>query len=640
MTKHTKHRQKPNAGVTFRAVILGLILIPVNTYFIMANHLTYWSALPSTISLIYNVIITLSVLIVINALIRRFWPDLALKQGELLTIYVMLSVSSAIAGHDMMQTIVPTVPNGFWFATPENEWQDLFWRYLPGWMTSSRLSTLQDFYRGESTLYTKEHLQDWLRPVFWWTIFLTVLIWVMICLDILVRKQWIERERLTYPIVRLPLEMTRPGGQFFRSRMMWMGFAIAGGISLINGLHVFFPVIPAIPVRNADLGRYFTSKPWNAMGWTPLYILPFALGLGFLMPSEMSLSIWFFYLFWKGQRILGSALGMRSLPGFPYDGLQGLGAYVALAFFAILGGRQHIVAIVKGIFKPQPYEEKEPLKYRWTVVGLVAGLVFLAIFSYRGGMAIWVAALYFLIYYTLSLSVGRIRAEVGPPTSDVFTVAPREFLIGALGSRRLSRGSLTMMALYRSFNRGYRAHPMPHTLEGFKVAHEANMNQRRLVYAMVLATVMGIVAAFWAYAHVFYKIGGSANPGLGSGGYAMLRNWIYQPSGTDTPKVAFMSAGFLFTGLIWWLRRRFLFWPLHPAGYAIASSGRATLSRLWFSVFVGWAVKASVSKYRGIGLYRKLLPFFLGLLLGDYIVGGTWVIIRLLFDVQVYRFYW
>lgn len=79
MIKHTGNHQKPNAGVTFRAVLLGLSLIPINTYFIMANHLKYWSALPTTISLIFNVIITLAVLVAFNLLIQRLLPRFALR---------------------------------------------------------------------------------------------------------------------------------------------------------------------------------------------------------------------------------------------------------------------------------------------------------------------------------------------------------------------------------------------------------------------------------------------------------------------------------------------------------------------------------------------------------------------------------
>ena len=196
----TQHKKNQNfhPGVTVRAIILGLLLIPVNTYFIMANHLKFWSTLPTTMSLIYNVIITLMVLIPFNLLLNRFLPRFALRQGELLTVFVMLSLSSAIAGHDMMQTVIPTITDAFWFATPENEWKQLFWRYLPAWLTSNDMASLPAFYDGESTIYRMGHLRGWLRPIFWWTLFLTVLIWVMICLDVFLRRQWIEHERLTY----------------------------------------------------------------------------------------------------------------------------------------------------------------------------------------------------------------------------------------------------------------------------------------------------------------------------------------------------------------------------------------------------------------------------------------------------------
>ena len=48
-----------------------------------------------------------------------------------------------------------------------------------------------------------------------------------------------------------------------------------------------------------------------------------------------------------------------------------------------------------------------------------------------------------------------------------------------------------------------------------------------------------------------------------------------------------MSIGFLFTGLLWWLRTRFPMFPFHPTGYAVASS-TLTFGWLWFSVFMSW----------------------------------------------------
>lgn len=240
----------------------------------------------------------------------------------------------------------------------------------------------------------------------------------MICIDLLLRKQWIEHERLTYPVVRLPLEMTHSDGRLFKSKMLWFGFAIAGGIDLINGIHAFFPVFPEIPVREFNLGTYFTEKPWDAVGWTPVYILSFGVGLAFLMPLDMSFSLWFFYIFWKGERILGRAMGLQILPGFPYDGPQGVGAYLGIACFALYGGRRHILSVFTNLIGTGRVNSKratsdgylasemqDTTNYRWVFVGLVAGILFLFIFSSYGGMAIWMIALYFLIYYLLALGI-------------------------------------------------------------------------------------------------------------------------------------------------------------------------------------------------------------------------------------------
>ncbi|MBM3238637.1 hypothetical protein FJZ31_20265 [Candidatus Poribacteria bacterium] len=621
-------------GVTLRAVMLGLALIPINLYFIMNNHI-YWNALPTTISLFFNVIISIFVLTTLNLPLQKYMPKYALSQGELLTIYIMLSVASAIAGHDMMQTVVPTIPHAFWFATPENEWKELFWRYLPRWLVADDLRGLRDYYRGESSFYLAEHVKTWLRPIFGWMLLLSALLWVMICINIIIRKQWIESERLSYPIIQLPVEMTK-GSAIFKTKMLWIGFAIAGGIDLINGLHYLFPVLPYIPVRDYEIGGYFTSKPWNAIGWTPMFVLSFAVGLGYLIPLEMSFSLWFFYLFWKGERILGNMLGLRSLPDFPYDGPQAMGAYFGLIMLSLWVGKRHLLFVLKCLIRSHPAERDEPLRYRTAVLGLIGGVIVLTVLSLRGGMSLWVVFVYFLIYYLLSMSITRIRAEVGPPTHEMFVITPQDFFMQAIGARRLSPGSLTIIAMYWTFNRGYRAHPMPHTLEAFKLAEQAQMNSRRVTLALALAVVVGVLSSFWAYLEMSYRLGG--RPDLGEGGYSYLRSWLYYPSTTDYSAMSFMGIGFIFTFLVWMLRMRFPLWPLHPAGYAIASS-TWTFGWLWFSVFIAWTVKTIILKHGGIGMYRRTMPLFLGLILGDYLVGGGWAIVRLLFGIDVYIFY-
>ncbi len=618
-------------SISLRSVVLGSLLIPLNNYFIMWNHLKYWSTLPTTISLIYNVVITLTILVSLNFFLRVFAPNFVFQRDELMTIYTMLSIGSALAGHDMIQTVMPTISDGFWFATPENEWKQLFGRHLPVWMVVKDLSVLKAFYNGESTLYKFHHFSTWVQPIMWWAVLLTILIGIMICLSTLLRKQWIQNERLAYPIIQLPLDITHPDGRLFRSKMMWLGFAIAGSIDLINGLNVFLPVLPQIPVRQAEIGQYLTEKPWSAIGWTPFYILSFAVGLGFLMPLGMSFSVWFFYFFWKFERILGQAMGIAVFPRFPYERSQVMGGYLVLAIMSVYNGRRYFWSIIKSAFANQSTTDHP----RWAVWGLIGGLILLFFYSSRNGMTLWVSALYFLFYFLLSVGITRVRAEVGPPTNEV-SATPHHFLVDLFGSRRLAPPTLTTMSLYGTFNRGSRAHVMPHLLEGFKAINTNNLSIYRLVIVMLLATVVGILSACWAYLDVGYQIG--VNSDLGVGQYNMLRNWLYNPKETDIASVTFMVAGALVVSFLWWLRTYFPFFPFHPAGYVIGSSNW-TGGWLWFSIFISWLIKVILLRFGGIRLYRRAYPIFLGLVLGEFIIGGGWVLVRLFSGLTVYSFY-
>ena len=252
------------------------------------------------------------------------------------------------------------------------------------------------------------------------------------------------------------------------------------------------------------------------------------------------------------------------------------------------------------------------MKYRWAVLGVIGGLIFLLVFSYKGGMALWIAMLYFLIFYLLSMSIARVRAEVGSPAAEMHYVNPRQFFPNVFGTRLPPR-SLTMIAVYVAFNRGYRAHPMPHTLEGFKLAEASQMNARRLFWVMLLATVMGTLTAFWAYLVVSYKIPANPVSSLGNWGYEDLQRWLYHPTGTNPAAVVSMVVGFLFTGFLWWLRTRFSLWAVHPAGYAITHlATRFAFGWIWFSIFISWGIKLTLLRVGGIRLYRKALPPFPG----------------------------
>ena len=74
---------------------------------------------------------------------------------------------------------------------------------------------LRGFYEGESSFFLAQNLYGWLIPVLTWSAFIIVLYFVLICMNVILRRQFSTHERLTYPIAQLPLEMGRNQRAFF-----------------------------------------------------------------------------------------------------------------------------------------------------------------------------------------------------------------------------------------------------------------------------------------------------------------------------------------------------------------------------------------------------------------------------------------
>ena len=251
----------PKRGVTLRAVLIGIAFIPLNVYLVVQLETVWNLGDPTTMTIFFNAIFCLFLVIGTNRLLIRWLPKNALNQGELLTIYSILMVSISVSGQDFTHTIFGTLGNARWFATPENEWTTLFLRYVPQWLEPSE-KVLEPYFSGESSFYVSTRIKGWIQPLVWWTLFLTVLCFVMICINSIIRRQWIEQERLTYPLVDLPFEMTRVN--FFKNRLLWLGFGIAVSISLFNGLNALFPVLPKIPL-SYNLTTHLVERPWDTL---------------------------------------------------------------------------------------------------------------------------------------------------------------------------------------------------------------------------------------------------------------------------------------------------------------------------------------------------------------------------------------
>ncbi len=651
-----EHFEKRKAsGVTWRAISIALILIPPNVFWIWEVEGMWHSGHPTTISLFWNVVLNLFILILLNLIAKQFAPRHALTQGEMITIYAMLSIASGLVGHDSLALTVPALPHAFWFARPENEWAELFHNYIPQHLVVSDNEILRGFYEGETPFrefYSARILLAWLGPTLWWTGLIMALGMIMISLNVIVRRQWTEHEKLAYPIIQLPMAITEGGGtsKFFSSRILWIGFIIAGVLDIWHGLHHFFPVLPDISVRHnaRNWGTFFTEKPWNAIGWLPVPLYPFVIGLGFLLPLDLSFSIWFFFLFKKAQYVFGSIMGFRALPAFPYTSEQSIGAWMAIFVSALLVTRRHLVKVAKTVIGLDGGidDSDEPIRYRTAVILISLSSIFIVWFGFKAGMTLGIILPFFAFFFAISIAITRVRAELGPPAHEMAgMVNAQQFLVNVLGTRRIGPNNLGVFPLFWFFQgRGYREHIMPHQLEGFKMAERARMNTKKLVLAMALAVAVGSVASFWAIISEMYRLGGAvtgAGGGIGPsvghiGQFNWLANLFVYPRKTNVPATSFMTGGMLFTFLLMAMRMRFMWWPFHPAGYAISMTFGTEY--FWSCLVISTLVKWLILKYGGASMHRKATIFFFGVILGEFCIGAFWSAMSVILRHPIYDF--
>ncbi len=631
------------AQVTWRALLLGVLLIPVNVYWMTIVEVKYYSLDGSCLPLFVEPVFILFVIILFNLPLKRFAPGAVLTQAELLTIYIMVAISCTFAGHDTLQNMFGSIVHPFWFATPENEWQELFFRYIPRWLTVTDSQSLKGFYEGESTFYLSRNLSLWARPLAFWGLLFLVMMFMMLCINTLIRKRWTEQEKLAYPIIQLPLGLSEDSGtKLLKNQMMWMGFSIAVIIGLINGIHFLAPQFPEIPYIKRTLiwDNIFTERPWSAMRGVRVSMYPFAIGLAFFLPLDLSFSCWFFFVVRLIERVIGEALGTRY---FPALNDQASGAWIALFFLAVWVTRRHLIQVGKKIFGLDTTldDSNEPMPYRWAAIGILGSMLFIGAFVSIAGMKLWVAGIFFGLYFMLSFAITRVRAELGTP-HEIYFVNPHDIMATVGGTRRFDPSSLTIVSMFYWFNRGYRNHPMPNQIEAFKMAEVTGMGNRRLWLAMLIAIVVGIFATFWANLDITFRNGAIAKAGgfkgwVGWESFNRLQRWLINPSDPNWAGISFMGVGAVLTFLMMFMRMRFLWWPFHPAGYALAIS--FAMDYFWFAFFVAWLLKYLILRHGGIQMHRRAAPLFLGLILGDYVIGSIWAIIGPSFGIRTYKIF-
>lgn len=121
------------------------------------------------------------------------------------------------------------------------------------------------------------------------------------------------------------------------------------------------------------------------------------------------------------------------------------------------------------------------------------------------------------------------------------------------------------------------------------------------------------------------------------GEYLDLSAQIVAPHACDATRTVYIVAGFVLVPILVMVRKTFLRFPFHPLGFLLATSYGPS-PYYWSSVFLAWIAKTLVLSIGGAGTYRRLVPLFLGLVLGSAMSRDVvWMVIRALLPEGMVR---
>ena len=524
--------------------------------------------------------------------------------------------------------------------------------YLKPWLIPDNRLGIKYFYEGLPSWESRIPWHIWIKPLLAWAVLVIALCLIMICMMVAIRRQWIEHERLTYPLAQLPLEMTAKAdkfilNRFFRSKMMWLGFGLVFGLSSLKGLHFYNPAVPMFETVQSIL--IFKRKP------NLVFRLSFPmLGFFYMVNLDVAFSMWFFSLFSLFSLLVRGFLTVFNIhvtenlgiygspsPIFAHLGMGAIGVLVALSIWT---GRTHLGEVCqKAIYgSPEIDDGNEILSYRAAIFGISIGLIIMGGWLTLSGIPVAMTIIFLTATFVIFIGLTRIVAEAGMAEAVASTIGS-SFTISSFGARSLGVEGLTAMAQTYVWSADIRTFVMASAANGLKIMDKTCRHSRPLFWAMMLAVITTMISSIWMLLNLSYRHGGiNGNSWFFSGGakapYNYIISLLINPPDTNWLGWIFKSVGSLVMLFLMFMRSRFLWFPFHPIGFAIGPIW--IMDQIWVTVFFAWMIKLIFLKYSGMKLYRNARPFFLGLILGQFTCNGFWIVLDLLTNHRGNQIFW
>jgi hypothetical protein len=588
-----------------------------------------------------------------------------LSGRELMGVFMLMVVVSGIPYTGLLRTFFVNLTAPMRFATPGNRFDETIIPLLPDSLYPTNTQAIETLYNGLPGGRAMDWLdvllqvpwQAWIAPLAAWGAFILAVYGLFFCLANLLSRQWVENERMNFPLLRLPMAMEEAmetdGGnglwRFLTDPWLLAGIALPVFIHTMNGLSFYYPQVPQIPTL--ALAKPYIPKTGLLSGFAKLrfYFYPAFIGFAFLTARQISLSLWVFYLL--GSLAIGvlamfglaappAALGVTFGPtlAFPEE-TQMIGAYVVFCGFILWLSRRHLTMVAKAAvgMAPAGAQGSEWFSVRIAFWGLVLCAGFIVAWMIHFGMGFITAMACLGVFLLMTVVAARIICQ-GGIAYFTLTAAPLDGLLAVFGSGFFTPvGLLLAAAVQKVAFLDLRESLLPSLMHATKagegVTKDGSSLKRRLFFGgLLLAVGLGLVVSFAAMLALAHKYGlrdlsleWETRTTLSV--YENVQRLIEVPSGVRDYVLTYAGVGALIMLVLIVCYQRFYWWPLHPIGYLAAYSSAMRI--LWFSFLIGWACNQLVLRYGGVDLYRRVRFLFFGLIIGDFLMGGIWAIIGL-----------
>jgi len=574
-----------------------------------------------------------------NVLIDRIRPAWGLSFYEMIVIFAMGWIASTVPDQAMTKYLLVVITAPFYFASPENAWESIFFPYLPEWLVLSDRAAVRVFYEG---LRSGQSIPwaAWLSPLFWWGSFILVLLFVGACIVVMLRKQWVEHERLQFPLGEVGLHLISLGGGKSDGISRWtLTGAVVMSLIMICNIISFWGAWPPLPIM-AEHSQVLTLDP--AFPGLNFQMNVFVFCLLIFVNRDVLFSMWFFLVFYVLQEGTLNMVGIGSTSGtIIHGGLAGIQSIAGLVTFVLFGlwmARRHLKEVWRhALGRNGRLDDAEELfSYRTAVFGFLLGMSFIVCWLYAAGLSLPIMALFITLLFIFYIAMARVVAETGVVTLDL-PINSHQFSIAIVGSSQISHSDLTTLGMANGFARNWRTFTMIGTSHvawlksQWRQRMQAQYNNkaengvsRRQPSAKHLFASVAAAFCLSATASVGYLIYAGNTYGAqslrtdlgttrGNQFYDLIVTWVNNATQINELEVLFFGSGVVMMFVLLAGRILLPWWPLHPIGMVVVMS--APVRSAFLPIFLAWLVQTIVFRIGGPALYQKVRRMFIGVLL-------------------------